>query len=118
MRAQSLGFAVEMKHPAYVVGEPVLAAVTIENHGFRPVNITDFGPFKDNRLFFEISRTPQVYLKQRREGKIINICSMMSEYFPPMRQISSFKLPSASFISVELRPYEGGSGSFLSDRVE
>ena len=71
VRAQSLGFAVEMKHPAYVVGEPVLAAVTIENHGFRPVNITDFGPFKDNRLFFEISRTPQVYLKQRREGKII-----------------------------------------------
>ena len=71
MRAQSLGFAVEMKHPAYVVGEPVLAAVTIENHGFRPVNITSFGPFKENRLFFEISRTPQVYLKQRREGKII-----------------------------------------------
>ncbi len=71
VRAQSLGFAVEMKHPAYVVGEPVLAAVTIENHGFRPVNITNFGPFKENRLFFEISRTPQVYLKQRREGKII-----------------------------------------------
>jgi hypothetical protein len=54
-----------------VVGEPVLAAVTIENHGFRPVNITNFGPFKENRLFFEISQTPQVYLKQRREGKII-----------------------------------------------
>lgn len=71
VRAQSLGFAVEMKHPSYVVGEPVFAAVTIENHGFRPVNITDFGPFKDNRLFFEISRTPQVYLKQRRDGKII-----------------------------------------------
>ncbi len=71
MRAQSLGFEVEMKHPAYVVGEPVLAAVTIENHGFRPVNITNFGPFKENRLFFEISQTPQVYLKQRREGKII-----------------------------------------------
>ncbi len=71
LRAQSLGFAVEMKHPAYVVGEPVLAAVTIENHGFRPVNITNFGPFKENRLFFEISQTPQVYLKQRREGKII-----------------------------------------------
>ena len=70
-RAQSLGFEVEMKHPSYVVGEPVLAAVTIENHGFRPVNITDFGPFKENRLFFEISRTPQVYLKQRREGKIV-----------------------------------------------
>ena len=70
-KAQSLGFEVEMKHPSYVVGEPVLAAVTIENHGFRPVNITGFGPFKDNRLFFEISRTPQVYLKQRREGRII-----------------------------------------------
>ncbi len=70
-RAQSLGFEVEMKHPSYVVGEPVLAAVTIENHGFRPVNITDFGPFKENRLFFEISQTPQVYLKQRREGKIL-----------------------------------------------
>lgn len=69
--AQSLGFAVEMKHPSYVVGEPVLATVTIENHGFRPVNISDFGPFKDNRLFFEISQTPQVYLKQRREGRII-----------------------------------------------
>ncbi len=71
MRAQALGFAVEMKHPSYVVGEPVLVAVTIENHGFRPVNITNFGPFKENRLFFEISQTPQVYLKQRREGKII-----------------------------------------------
>ena len=71
IQAQSIGFAVEMKHPAYVVGEPVLAAVTIENHGFRPVNISDFGPFKENRLFFEISTTPQVYLKQRREGKII-----------------------------------------------
>ena len=69
--AQSLGFAVEMKHSSYVVGEPVLATVTIENHGFRPVNISDFGPFKGNRLFFEISQTPQVYLKQHREGKII-----------------------------------------------
>ncbi len=70
--AQTLGFAVEMKNTSYVVGEPVLAAVTIENHGFRPVNISDFGPFKNNRLFFEISQTPQVYLKQRREGKIVS----------------------------------------------
>ena len=69
--AQSLGFEVEMKHTSYVVGEPVLASVTIENHGFRPVHLTDFGPFKENRLFFEISQQPQVYLKQRREGKII-----------------------------------------------
>ena len=69
--AQTLGFAVEMKHRDYVVGEPVLATVAIENHGFRPVNISDFGPFKNNRLFFEISKTPQVYLKQRREGKIV-----------------------------------------------
>ena len=69
--AQTLGFAVEMKNKSYVVGEPVLATVTIENHGFRPVNISDFGPFKNNRLFFEISQTPQVYLKQRREGKIV-----------------------------------------------
>ena len=69
--AQSIGFAVEMKNASYVVGEPVLATVTIENHGFRPVNISDFGPFKDNRLFFEISQTPQIYLKQRREGKIV-----------------------------------------------
>ena len=71
MRAQSLSFAVEMKHNSYVVGEPVLASVVIENHGFRPVNISDYGPFKGNRIFFEISQTPQVYLKQRREGKII-----------------------------------------------
>lgn len=71
--AQTLGFEVEMKHTSYVVGEPVLASVTIENHGFRPVHVTDFGPFKENRLFFEISQQPQpqVYLKQRREGKII-----------------------------------------------
>ena len=71
--AQTLGFEVEMKHTTYVVGEPVLASVTIENHGFRPVNVTDFGPFKENRLFFEISQQsqPQVFLKQRREGKII-----------------------------------------------
>ena len=69
--AQALGFAVEMKYRDYVVGEPVLATVVIENHGFRPVNISDFGPFKNNRLFFEISKTPQVYLKQRREGKIV-----------------------------------------------
>ena len=69
--AQTLGFAVEMKNTSYVVGEPVLATVTIENHGFRPVIISDFGPFKSNRLFFEISQTPQVYLKQRREGKIV-----------------------------------------------
>ncbi len=69
--AQSLGFEVAMKHASYVVGEPVIASVTIENHGFRPVHLTDFGPFKENRLFFEISQQPQVYLKQRREGKII-----------------------------------------------
>ncbi len=69
--AQTLGFAVEMKNSSYVVGEPVLTTVTIENHGFRPVNISNFGPFKNNRLFFEISQTPQVYLKQRREGKIV-----------------------------------------------
>ena len=69
--AQTLGFEVEMKHTSYVVGEPVLASVTIENHGFRPVHLSDFGPFKENRLFFEISQQPQVYLKQRREGKII-----------------------------------------------
>ena len=69
--AQSLGFSVEMKHSSYVVGEPVRSTVTIENRGFRPVNITDYGPFKDNRLFFEISHTPHVYLKQRKEGKIV-----------------------------------------------
>ncbi len=69
--AQSLGFEVKMKYPTFVVGEPVVASVTIENRGVRPVNITDFGVFKNNRLFFEIEQTPHVYLPQRREGKIV-----------------------------------------------
>ena len=70
--AQSLGFEVKMKYPTFVVGEPVIASVTIENHGVRPVNISDFGPYKGNRLFFEISVSPHTYLPQRREGKIVS----------------------------------------------
>ena len=69
--AQSLGFEVRMKYPTFVVGEPVVASVTIENRGVRPVNISNFGPFRENRLFFEISQKPHVFLPQRREGKIL-----------------------------------------------
>ncbi len=69
--AQSLGFEVKMTNTTFVVGEPVIASVTIENHGIRPVNISDFGPYKENRLFFEIAQTQHDYLPQRREGKIV-----------------------------------------------
>ncbi len=69
---QSLGFEVKMKYPAFVVGEPVRASVTIENHGVRPVRIDDFSVFKNNRLFFEIWERPHVHLPQIREGKIVS----------------------------------------------
>lgn len=100
--AQALGFEVKMTYGAYVVGEPVTAAVTIENHGVRPVNIAEFGPYKDNRVFFEIWRTAQNYLKKRREGKIITdleiekdegaVCNVVLSDWYPLLDAGSYRV--------------------------
>lgn len=73
--AQLITFNLKMGFDAYVVGEPISANVTIVNRGVRPIMISEFGPFKDNRIFFEISRSTkenkQKLLPQIRPGKLL-----------------------------------------------
>ncbi len=109
--AQALGFAVETAYGSYVVGEPVKASVTIENHGVRPVNISDFGPYKANRLFFEIFRTPQNYLPKKREGKIVTdleiekdegaVCNVVLSDWYPLLEAGSYKVRAVLIVGDE-----------------
>ena len=109
--AQALGFEVKMKSGSYVIGEPVNAAVTIENHGVRPVNISEFGPYRENRLFFEIWRTAHDYLAQRREGKVVSdleiekdegaVCNVVLSDWYPLLEAGSYRIRAVLIVGDE-----------------
>ncbi len=74
--AQKISFAVKMGHDAYIVGEPVSVQVKIANLGIEPVIIDEFEAYKDNKLYFSISKDGKSPLPQRREGKIVQELSL------------------------------------------
>lgn len=71
--AQLISFASKTSHSVYISCEPVEVQVNIVNKGARPIVISDFEAFKNNRLYFEISKasSPHFYLKQVKTGKIV-----------------------------------------------
>lgn len=76
--AQTVNFTIKMEYDSFVVGEPVVATVKLINKGARPINVSDYGAFKDNRLFFEISRAeyPELYLPKKRPTKLVTNLSL------------------------------------------
>lgn len=74
--AQKVSFAVKMSHDTYIVGEPVSVQLKIANLGVEPVVIDDFEAYKDNKLYFTISKDGKSPLPQRREGKIVQDLSL------------------------------------------
>ena len=87
LMAQTITFALKMESTSFVAGETVYAKVDIVNRGTRPVVISDFGPSKGNRLYFEISRTSHFTLPQRREGLIIDDLDLVRD------EGASFRIP-------------------------
>ncbi|MDD5704667.1 MAG: hypothetical protein PHR35_01990 [Kiritimatiellae bacterium] len=71
-QAQLLAFDMRPKYGSYVVGEPVWVDLRLVNRGASPIVIDDHEVFRHNRIFFEISIDPQVYLNQSREGRIVD----------------------------------------------
>lgn len=69
--AQTITFRLEMENDYFVMGETVKAKVDIINRGTRPVVISDYGPSKGNRLYFEVSRTAHLLIPQKRQGLIV-----------------------------------------------
>ena len=73
--AQSSGQLVAIdlrtRHPSYVIGEPVMVRLAVENHGAQPLVIGEHEVFRDNRILFEISRTGQEPLSALHERKIV-----------------------------------------------
>lgn len=72
LQAQTITFDMKMESGSFVGGETVYAKVDIVNRGTRPVVISDFGPAKGNRLYFEVLRTAHFTLPQKRKGLIVN----------------------------------------------
>ncbi len=73
-RAQMIAVDVQPRHGAYVVGEPVIVSLKIENHGARPVIIDDHEAFSGNEVTFDIRLDPPdplVPLAKLREGRIV-----------------------------------------------
>ena len=71
--AQLISFDQTMTHNVYISCEPVEVTVNIVNKGARPIVISDFETFKNNRLYFEISKAtaPHFTLRQVKPGKIV-----------------------------------------------
>lgn len=69
--AQLAVVEIKPKHPSFVSGEPLMIRLTLENHGAQPIVIGDHEAFKDNRVFFEIRKTPDEFLPLMRQSKIV-----------------------------------------------
>ncbi len=69
--AQLVALSVRPEHASYVVGEPVLAEVRLENHGTQPLVISNHEAFRNNRIFFQIRNQPHEYLPQLNQELIV-----------------------------------------------
>lgn len=85
--SQTITFNLKMESTSFVAGETVYAKVDIVNRGTRPVVISDFGPSKGNRLYFEISRTAHFTIPKKREGLIIDDLDLVRD------EGASFRIP-------------------------
>lgn len=68
---QMVGLDVKPQHSEYVLGEPVLARLTVVNHSSRPIVIGEHEAFRDNRLVVDIKGDAGSVLPQRRPGSVV-----------------------------------------------
>lgn len=68
---QLVAIDLRTRHPSYVIGEPVMVRLTVENHGAQPLVIGDHEVFRDNRILFDIRRMGKEALPALRERKIV-----------------------------------------------
>ncbi len=89
--AQRVALDMRPLQSAYVVGEPVVVRIKIENLGTQPLVIDDHEAFRRNRIFFEINLDPLVMLAPRREGRILEEMDLeRDESFTGMIDLSAW----------------------------